>query len=91
MKQITSENISGEIKLLLPRDIENVSRLAVVLLAEKKHGEVSSIKSLLWSFIFLNLVMSLFFLSLQYSGWATYVNSLPSVDEMHNAVCTFDS
>nr|XP_009384904.1 PREDICTED: uncharacterized protein LOC103972325 isoform X2 [Musa acuminata subsp. malaccensis] len=58
--QITSENISGEIKLLLPRDIENVSRLAVVLLAEKKHGE--------------------------YSGWATYVNSLPSVDEMHNAI-----
>lgn len=47
MKQITSVNISGEIKLLLPRDIENVSRLAVVLLAEKKHGEVSSIKSLL--------------------------------------------
>ncbi|XP_065029341.1 uncharacterized protein LOC103972325 isoform X4 [Musa acuminata AAA Group] len=58
--QITSENISGKIKLLLPRDIENVSRLAVVLLAEKKHGE--------------------------YSGWATYVNSLPSVDEMHNAI-----
>ncbi|URD84028.1 SET domain containing 6 [Musa troglodytarum] len=58
--QITSENISREIKLLLPRDIENVSRLAVVLLAEKKHGE--------------------------YSGWATYVNSLPSIDEMHNAI-----
>ncbi|URD84029.1 SET domain containing 6 [Musa troglodytarum] len=47
--QITSENISREIKLLLPRDIENVSRLA-------------------------------------YSGWATYVNSLPSIDEMHNAI-----
>ncbi|KAJ8511506.1 hypothetical protein OPV22_001940 [Ensete ventricosum] len=58
--QITSENIYGEIKLLLPRDIENVSRLAVVLLAEKKQGE--------------------------YSGWAVYVNSLPSIDEMHNAI-----
>ncbi|XP_074560863.1 ribulose-1,5 bisphosphate carboxylase/oxygenase large subunit N-methyltransferase, chloroplastic-like isoform X2 [Curcuma longa] len=36
LAQITSENLSSEIEQLLPRNIGNVSRVAIVLLAEKE-------------------------------------------------------
>ncbi|WOL16262.1 hypothetical protein Cni_G25049 [Canna indica] len=39
--QVTSKNLSSEVEPLLPRDLGNVSRLAIVLLAEKKLGQYS--------------------------------------------------
>ncbi|XP_042389953.1 fructose-bisphosphate aldolase-lysine N-methyltransferase, chloroplastic-like [Zingiber officinale] len=60
LAQITSESLSSEIEQLLPRNIGNVSWVAIVLLAEKKLR--------------------------QSSEWFTYLNCLPCMDEMHNAI-----
>ncbi|KAG6504549.1 hypothetical protein ZIOFF_036883 [Zingiber officinale] len=60
LAQITSESLSSEIEQLLPRNIGNVSWVAIVLLAEKKLR--------------------------QSSEWYTYLNCLPCMDEMHNAI-----
>ncbi|XP_073113308.1 ribulose-1,5 bisphosphate carboxylase/oxygenase large subunit N-methyltransferase, chloroplastic isoform X2 [Elaeis guineensis] len=58
--QMTSDKFPSDIEPFLVHDVGNISRLAAVLLAERKLG--------------------------QNSGWATYINCLPQMDEMHNTI-----
>lgn len=87
-KQITSENLSSEIEQLLPRNIGNVSWVAIVLLAEKELRQVSNIWDV-FSLVFLTIIYEYPSLWFQRSEWFTYLNCLPCMDEMHSAVHTW--
>ncbi|KMZ74302.1 hypothetical protein ZOSMA_131G00030 [Zostera marina] len=57
---LTPDKIIPALESLLTADVSNIVRLAIVLLAEKKLGQVST--------------------------WASYVNSLPLCEDMHNTI-----
>ncbi|KMZ56979.1 hypothetical protein ZOSMA_8G01250 [Zostera marina] len=59
-KHLTPDKIMPALESLLTADVSNIVRLAIVLLAEKKLGQVST--------------------------WASYVNSLPLCEDMHNTI-----